>query len=461
MVTFEVIDYAVVLLFFILITVIGFLVSMKVSKSPLDYHLSNRNVGLFLFVTTNVATWYGGILGVGEFSYKYGLASWFTQSFPYYIFAFLFALFFVGKIRENNHISLPETIEAAYGKRAAQFASLLVYVLVNPAPYLLMMSLLIEQVTGFSRVTSALITMVPLTLYLMKGGYKTNVYTDAMLFVLMFFGFGMILFFTFTKHDGTALIASLPEEMLSIDGGQSIWFLTVWFLIALWTFADPGFHQRTKTAKTTGVARYGILISIPLWALFDILTNTTGLLARALIPNLENATLSFPALAEVVLDPGWKGLFFVGMFATILSTLNSFLFLGGQTLGHDILRKSMNIENVTATRIGIAITTLLSISITLIASSVIELWYLFGSFAIPPLLLLLVGSYFKQLRLPKKIALAFAFITLAISLLWQLARFQWDNEFIRVTEPMISGLVIAILLYTGYFGRVKNIKGPQ
>ena len=455
MVTFEIIDYAVVLLFFILIAGVGFLVSMKVSKSPEDYHLSNRNIGLLLFVTTNVATWYGGILGVGEFSYKYGLASWFTQSFPYYIFAFLFALFFVGKIRTNKHISLPETIEATYGKRASQFAALLVFILVNPAPYLLMMSLLIEQITGLSKLVSTLLIMLPLTLYLMKGGYKTNVYTDAIMFVLMFFGFGMILFFTFTKHDGLMLFSSLPDELLTTTGGQSGWFITVWFLIALWTFADPGFHQRTKTAKTTEVARYGILISIPLWALFDILTNTTGLMARALLPNLENPTLSFPALAQIVLEPGWKGLFFVGMFATILSTLNSFLFLGGQTIGHDILNKIMTIESIRSTRIGIVITALFSIGITMISSSVIQLWYLFGSFAIPPLLILLVGSYFEPLRLTKKIALLFSIITFVTSIAWQFARMISTNEIIQVTEPMIAGLFSAMVLYLGYMGKLK------
>ncbi|MDZ7623628.1 MAG: hypothetical protein U5J96_04155 [Ignavibacteriaceae bacterium] len=73
-----------------------------------DYLFSGRKLSLFLFVAVTASTWYGGILGVGEFTYRYGLVSWFTQGFPYYIFAFVFALFFAKKIREASLFTIPE-----------------------------------------------------------------------------------------------------------------------------------------------------------------------------------------------------------------------------------------------------------------------------------------------------------------------------------------------------------------
>ncbi len=95
-------------------------------------------IGLFLFILTNVSTWYGGILGVGEFTYRYGLVSWFTQGLPYYFFAFLFALFFAGKIRNAGLFTIPDRITGIYGKREGLISAILIFILVSPAPYLLM-----------------------------------------------------------------------------------------------------------------------------------------------------------------------------------------------------------------------------------------------------------------------------------------------------------------------------------
>jgi SSS family solute:Na+ symporter len=82
MISFSFIDIAVIITFFFLLVLIGFLSSTK-SKDFTDYLLAGRNLNLFLFVLVTVSTWYGGILGVGEFTYRYGLLSWFTQGFPY------------------------------------------------------------------------------------------------------------------------------------------------------------------------------------------------------------------------------------------------------------------------------------------------------------------------------------------------------------------------------------------
>ena len=42
-------------------------------SSAVDYLVAGRRVTLPAFVATLVATWYGGILGVGEYSYRYGV----------------------------------------------------------------------------------------------------------------------------------------------------------------------------------------------------------------------------------------------------------------------------------------------------------------------------------------------------------------------------------------------------
>ena len=144
MISFKPLDILVILIFFLVLLTIGFIASRKTKKNSEDYLLSNRKMGLFLFVLVSVSTWYGGIIGVGEFTYRYGLVSWFTQGLPYYFFAFLFAIFFAKKIREASLFTIPDKLGEVYGKKVGLVSSVVVFILVSPAPYLLMTANLIS-----------------------------------------------------------------------------------------------------------------------------------------------------------------------------------------------------------------------------------------------------------------------------------------------------------------------------
>ena len=138
MISFSPLDLIIILAFFATVLFIGFYTGRKTVADANDYLLSGRKLSLFLFVAVNVSTWYGGILGVGEFTYRYGLVSWFTQGFPYYIFAFVFALFFAKKIRDASLFTIPDKLTEVYGKNVGLVSAVIVFVLVSPAPYLLM-----------------------------------------------------------------------------------------------------------------------------------------------------------------------------------------------------------------------------------------------------------------------------------------------------------------------------------
>jgi len=365
MVLFSNLDIIIVILFFLIVVILGFIPKMK-NNSAESYLLSNRNVGIYLFVLTNVATWYGGILGVGEFTFKFGILSWVTQGLPYYVFAIVFAFLFAGKIRKASLFTIPDKLEEVYGRKVGLFASLLVFILVSPAPYLLMIASLLSLIFGINIFLALFIGIFISVVYLFKGGYRANIITDAFQFFVMFIGFIALVYFASTTLGGLNFLKdNLPPAHLSISGGASPTFIIVWFLIALWTFADPGFHQRCYSAKSENVAKYGIIISVVLWMFFDFLTTSTGLYARALLPNMENAVLSFPILAENILGNGYKGLFYAALFATILSTLNSFLFLSATTFSRDFvykLKKEVDDNNlIKYTQIGLIVSSIISI----------------------------------------------------------------------------------------------------
>lgn len=452
MVSFSSLDIIILAAFFFLLFLIGIFSSIRARKDTETYLLSGRNVGLVLFIITNVATWYGGILGVGEFSYNYGLLSWFSQGVPYYIFAILFGIFFAGKIRESSLYTIPDKIEQVYGRQAALLSSFVVFILVLPAPYLLMAGSLLSLMADIDMLTALFVIGILTAGYLYKGGYKADLYTDIFQFIIMFLGFGLILYFAVANYGGAEFLKNnLPKEHLTLTGGTSPVYVLVWFFIALWTFVDPGFHQRCYAAKNGNVAKWGVIISVALWFVFDILTTGTGLFARAAMPGLKNATLAFPLFAEKILGSGFKGLFYAAMFATILSTLNSFLFLSASTFGKDfVYRLSKNKdENKIQGYVqgGLIASVLVSILLAYYVPSVIGLWYNIGSLCIPGIIFLVIGAYYNKFAVAPKFAIAEIICGVILSASWMILRDAYlKDSSLYVVEPMITGLTGALFL---------------
>lgn len=461
MISFSPIDIVVILLFFITLVSVGFYSSKKTTSASEDYLLSGRNLGLLLFVLTTVSTWYGGIIGVGEFTYRFGLLSWFTQGFPYYIFAFLFAIFFAKKIRAASLFTIPDKIELEYGKTAGIITSLVVFILVTPAPYLLMTANLLVLSFDIDLISALLLSLLLSISYLIKGGFRSNVYADSFQFFVMFGGFILIFIVCVINFGGIDFISSnVPETHLKLSGGASPGFIVVWFLIAMWTFADPGFHQRSYAAKNGEVAFKGIIISILFWFLFDFLTTSVGLYARAVIPDIDQPIWAFPLIAEQVLAPGFKGIFYAALFATIISTLNSFFFLSATTISKDLIYKIKKESNEAKlkyyTVLGLFISGVLSGFLAYFIPSVVEIWYTVGSLFIPGIILPVVSAYYSKLKIGNRLIITEIVTATGASFIWLIIRERilLESEF-YVIEPMIVGVFAAMLIHgTGLF--MKN-----
>lgn len=462
MVSFSPLDFTIIIAFFVFLLLIGFIPKKEEEGNTEEYLLSNRKVGLFLFIMTNVSTWYGGILGVGEFTYRYGILSWVTQGLPYYVFAILFAVFFARKIRNATLFTIPDKLEKVYGKKVGLISSLIVFILVSPAPYLLMTASLISLILHINLFFSLVISVIFSGIYLFKGGYKSDLYTDVFQFFVMFLGFFVIVFISFKNVGGADyLVKNLPPDHLQFMSNVSPLYVIVWFLIALWTFADPGFHQRCYAAKNGNVAMWGIIISVFFWALFDFLTTSTGLFARALLPNLSNPVLSYPLYAEKVLGSGAKGFFYAAMFATIFSTLNSFVFLSATTFGRDFVFKlKSNAEEKripTYTRIGLVVSSIVAVLLAYFIQSVISIWYLIGSVCIPGIILLVIGAYYEKFKVPKNYALAEIIVGVMASLVWFTMRDYVTIEVLKEIEPMIAGLLSVVLIHIIGVAKLRNV----
>ncbi len=440
-------DYVIFVIFLLSLILIAYYSTRNVSSQDEDFYLHKRKLNLFFYVLTTVATWYGGILGAGEFSYRYGVSSWFTQGLPYYIFAILFAIFFAKKVRKANVYTISEIVEINYGKKVSLLVASILLIIVSPAPYILMIGSLISFILGLNLYLSIFIALFLSTLFLYKGGFKTNIWTDAFEFFIMFSGFIIIVVISYLTLGGYSYLESkLPSYHLTITGGLPFGYLLVWFLIALWTFVDPGFHQRASAAKTENVAFWGIIISVIFWLFFDFLTTTTGLYAKAFIPNIENPVLAYPIYAEKILSDGWKGVFYIAMFATILSTSNSFMFLSSTIINKDILDKTSlkRINTKKKALISLSIISLIVIIITYLIPSVIDMWYTIGTLFIPGVIFIVSSCYYPKIKMTSNYALLSIILSIVISLLW----FILKNYYIdTIIEPMLVGLIVPIIIF--------------
>ena len=455
MITFATADYVVLGLYFALILIIGFAAGRRSSRTA-DFLLAGRRLTLPLFVMTLVSSWYGGILGVGEFSYRYGISNWVVQGLPYYIFALLFAWLLAKRIRATNLMTIPDRLHQVYDRRTALLGAFLTFVLTSPAPYVLMIGILLQVSFGWPLHWCILLGTAATTVYLFRGGFRADVYTDVAEFAVMFLGFGVAIPIAIGKLGGLEFIVnSVPPLHLTWHGGNSWQFLVVWFLIALWTLVDPSFHQRCYAAKDEKTARRGILFSIPFWFLFDAMTATTGLYARAAVPDLVNPVMAYPMFAEAVLPPVAKGLFFAGMLATVMSTLNTMAFISATSLGRDILWRLKSVADEASvtrlTRIGLVVTALLSIGLCFAIPSVIGLWYVIGTSIIPGLLIPLVTSYFEKWKVTAPYAFASMLFGWLVATLWLVAGWTQSpgvsDAYPLGIEPMFPGLAASIVAW--------------
>lgn len=306
----------------------------------LDLVLMGRQLTLPLFVATLVATWYGGIFGVTEIAFNYGIYNFITQGFFWYVAYLIFAFFLVNKIAPYKAVTLPHLIGKMFGPKAAYLSAIFNFINVLPIAYIISLGFFLQIIWGGTLLLNMLLGIFVVTLYSLLGGFRAVVFSDLVQFFVMCSGVFLGLLFAVLTFGGPGfLFASLPPTHFSLTGGQGIAITLVWGFIALSTLVDPNFYQRCFAAESPKVAKRGIIISTAIWFCFDICTTLGAMYARAVIPEASSGQAYLIFMLQL-LPEGLRGFFLAGILATIISTLDSYIFMAGTTLSHDLMPKS-------------------------------------------------------------------------------------------------------------------------
>jgi SSS family solute:Na+ symporter len=271
-----------------------------------------------------------------------------------YIAAYLFLPFF----RRSKITSAYEYLEDRFGPSVRVYGGItfIITQLIRISMILYLVSLLINEMTGFSMTASVVISGVFVALYTIIGGIKAVIWTDVIQTVVLVLG-GVLTLGVILCHlpDGLYQIFSiaLADEKLSVSeltatGLKPIeWNLSLksktgamLFLVGLTTWlteysANQNTIQRYAAAKSTSEARKAMFVcvaaSLPIWA-FYMFIGTSLYVFFQVFPTPEAADmLSGARKAEQVLPyfimnylpPGLTGLVIAAALAAAMSSLDS------------------------------------------------------------------------------------------------------------------------------------------
>ncbi len=430
-------DHALVAVYLIGVAALGLIVRSPASST--EYIFASRRLTLPAFVMTLVSTWYGGILEIGRFSYINGASTILVFGLFYYIAAVFYAYIVVPRVAEGDFKTIPEAIESRFGWRAALVSAVVILFLASPAPYIKILSTIFGFLYGIDMLHGVILCTGFSVIYTIRGGFSSVIRTDALQFALMYSGFLGTLIFLYTRHGGYEFLSSsLPSAMLSFPGSMDWSYIIVWGFIALVTFIDPNFYQRAFAGQSVKTVRRGILLSVSLWFVFDLVSISVGLYAAALIPEVTHSP--YLDLVSISLPPVAQGIFVISLLSVVMSTIDSFILISGFTIGRNILPRLLgqpHDSEMLYVRYGIVVSGLISIILATFFKNAIDIWYVTGSFAVSALLVPLLCSLY---RVDTRNPLALMLAPLSVTLLWFL--FGGDS-----VDPMYPGLLVSVILF--------------
>ncbi|PNX50841.1 MAG: hypothetical protein BV456_05340 [Thermoplasmata archaeon M8B2D] len=373
----------------------------------------------------------------------------------------VFCVFLANRIRRSNLYTIPDQLERFYDKKSRFLGAIFNFIMVTPAPYVFSMGLIFSIIFGWELWVGILLGTIVIVFYTIRGGFYADIYTDFIQFFLMMIGVAMIIPLAVQTYGGfDFLTANLPEAHLTLTGGWSTQMILVWGFLAFWTLADPGFYQRCYATKDDKMPKKGILISVGFWLLFDICTTFTGMYAAAAsnagLLAVESATTSYVSIANALLPPALMGLFLTGLIATVMSTVDSFTFLGAMNISHDLYKNIFKKEAtdkqvMNMTKIGIVITIGFAVALSLFFDSIVTMWYTIGTIGISALIVpILVGFFYKG----KKSSLASILSMIAGSgtaFIWMIHGYLNSVDgwavYIGDFEPLYPGLLASLVVF--------------
>lgn len=378
------VDYAVLAGYVALLLGVGVAMTTRI-RGFADYFTAGGMLTTPLLVCTLVSSYYGleATFSTSEIAFEAGLVAWFWFARPYYLSIFLSALVVSRLVRRHEFQSLPDVLEASYGRPARLAGAVACFTYSLPVVSISGLAILCEAL-GWPKGPGMTVALSVCIAYTFFGGLWADAVTDTIKFILTCGSMAVAIPFALELAGGWSFTNLLPEGHLTTTGGTSPWLLLAYASGALTVFVEPAFYQRIFAARDDRTVRNALLIGLVLWASFDWALTLLGMLARSAVaqgslPADTDGSRALLAVCLVSLPMGLKGVFIGGILATAMSAIDSYALLASTNLIYDLYRplarrplsdRSM----LRLTRLGVLVVTMVALAVAQGFERIADAW---------------------------------------------------------------------------------------
>jgi len=361
-----VVKVTVLIAYFLVILIIGFIARTRLKSSPETYFLADRKLGTLVLLGTMVATNFSAftVFGTSGAGYRDGYAFFPIMGFGTGFMALTFwilgrKIWEVGK--KTNAVTPPELVRKLYDSPLLSFLFSLVMI-VFTIPYLALQPMAagyaLEALVGLPYVYGCVLVTVIILIYTLRGGLRAVAWTDLFQGVVMFLLLAASLFIVAQHHGGfieaNQKIFSMNPDLFSRPGGSGKYTYGIWFsFMLLWFFCDPMFpqlFQRFFSAKSRSTIA-GTMIFYPLiCTLVFFLPISVGVLGHLSFPDLvgKEADKILPMTMTLISGDYMAALVIAAGLAALMSTMDSQLLTLSSIFTRDIMSLSSRFKGETS-----------------------------------------------------------------------------------------------------------------
>lgn len=338
------IDYVIIGVYMLGVLLIGSYFAKYVHSSG-DFFLAGRALPFWAIGMSVVVSDIGAIdliTGAGS-AYQRGIAQanfdWIGSMPALLIAAFLFVPYYW----RAGVYTLPEFLGRRYNSatRWIHAIVLLLFMLTTLSIMLWTSAVFLNEVLGLNHLAGIWTTAAVVGIYTASGGLSAVVMTDVVQLVVMFVGTAALVILCLLEVGGwSGLVERIVEQpelnqdyfrlLLAHESGTEFAWPGMVFSLGIimstaYFVGNQAVMQRALGARTEWDAKAGMLTAGLFKLLIPVLVFLPGMVARAIIPDLDPADAAIPTLVNQLMPAGLKGLMFAAFFAALMSSVDSYL----------------------------------------------------------------------------------------------------------------------------------------
>jgi SSS family solute:Na+ symporter len=367
------VNFLLVVAYLLSCLLIGFLAFKR--KSEDNFLIAERKVKIVPLVSTLCAGFVGGgvLVTFTALAFEYGISSiWMFvgASLGLFVFPSLIGKKLKPLADEKEFHTLSDYFYHKFGKRTGIISAIIVFIMF--LALLLVQFIaggkLLSAISGWPYIYSVLIMGAVIFLYLILGGFSSVVKTDLFQFFVMI----VLIFILIISFNTT--VRPNPEQynLFSVGIGQIIGFSIVGLFVLL---ISADIWQRAYAASSKKTLKKGFYLAGIVLFVFGLAISVVGIVAKNNFPDIDSQEALYFGFSNL-LPPWILGLGLIFIFASIMSSADTFAFVTSMNISKDFIGsfKQLSKEKlVKITRISIFILILASILVAIFTQDIINI----------------------------------------------------------------------------------------